>query len=100
MPDPVRKVLKDICSDVSEETLIDEHSKKFDLLDHTVLLVRSALKNQQLADIALESGISKLICFLYYLYSYKREYILLEGYVGESREGFNNLLLTLQEKVI
>ena len=55
MPDPERKFLKDICSDISRKTLIDQYSKKFDLLDHTVLLVKSALKNQELSEIALES---------------------------------------------
>ncbi len=59
MTDPVRKMLKNICSGISETTLIDEHSKKVDLLDHTVLLVKSTMRNQNLTDIALEIGISR-----------------------------------------
>lgn len=59
MPDLIRKALKNICSDISETTLIDEHSKKIDLLKHTVLLVKSSMRNQELTDIAMESGVSK-----------------------------------------
>ncbi|MCL4345924.1 MAG: hypothetical protein M1496_06165 [Candidatus Thermoplasmatota archaeon] len=54
----VRKGLTNICSDISETTLVDEHSKKTDLLDHTVLLMKSAMRNQELTDTAIESGIS------------------------------------------
>jgi hypothetical protein len=59
MSDPVRKLLKNVCSDISHETLIDLNSKKIKLLDHTVLLVKSAMRNEDLTDIAMESGISK-----------------------------------------
>ncbi len=48
-----------VCSGISQTTLIDEYSKKINLLAHTVLLVRSAMRNQDLTDIAMESGISK-----------------------------------------
>ncbi|MGC8692583.1 MAG: IS4 family transposase [Thermoplasmata archaeon] len=59
MTGPVRKALKNICSEISAATLVDEHSKKIDLLDHTVILVKSVMKNQELTDIAMENGISK-----------------------------------------
>jgi hypothetical protein len=59
MSDPLRNILKDVCSDISQITGIDEYSKKVDLLDQTVLLVKSAIYRQDLTDIALESGISK-----------------------------------------
>ena len=59
MSDPFRKALKNICSDISEITRVDEHSKKVSLLDHTILLVKSAIMDQDLTDIAMDSGISK-----------------------------------------
>ena len=51
--------MKNICSDISQTTLIDEHSKKIDLLDHTVLPVKFAMRNQELTEIAMENGASK-----------------------------------------
>ena len=59
MSDPVRKLLKNVCSDISHETLTDLNSKKIKLLDHTVLLVKSAMRNEDLTDMAMGSGISK-----------------------------------------
>ncbi len=59
MTDPVRKLLKNVCSDISQETLTDLNSKRIKLLDHTVLLVKSAMRNEDLTDMAMGSGISK-----------------------------------------
>ena len=59
MSDPVRKLLKNVCSDISQETLTDLNSKRIKLLDHTVLLVKSAMRNEDLTDMAMGSGISK-----------------------------------------
>lgn len=59
MAHPVRKALKNICVEILSATLGDEHSNKIDLLDHTVILVKSVTKNQELTDIAMENGISK-----------------------------------------
>ena len=41
-----------------------------------------------------------VMCSLYYLDSYKREYIELKRYKGEYRGGFANLLHTLGDMVI
>ena len=59
MSDPVRKLFKNVCSDISQETLTDLNSKKIKLLDHTVLLVKSVMRNEELTDMAMGSGISR-----------------------------------------
>ena len=59
MSAPVRKLLKNVCSDISQETLTDLNSKKIKLLDHTVMLMKSAIRNEDLTDMAMGSGISR-----------------------------------------
>ncbi len=53
MSDPVRKALNNVCSGISQETTIYLNSKKINLLERTVLLIRSAMRNQDLTDIAM-----------------------------------------------
>jgi hypothetical protein len=59
MSDPVRKLLKNVCYEISLETLTDLNSMKIKLLDHTVLLVKTAMRNEDLTDMLMGSGISK-----------------------------------------
>jgi hypothetical protein len=51
--------LKNVCYEISLETLTDLNSMKIKLLDHTVLLVKTAMRNEDLTDMLMGSGISK-----------------------------------------
>ena len=59
MIDIIRKILKKPCENVSAITDVDLYSKKIDLLEHTMLLVQSAISRQDLTDIALDNHVSK-----------------------------------------
>ncbi|OWP57072.1 MAG: hypothetical protein B2I17_02615 [Thermoplasmatales archaeon B_DKE] len=59
MIDGIKKILGEPCKNVSDVTEVDLHSKKLDLLEHTVLLVESAISHKDLTDISMDSGVSR-----------------------------------------
>ncbi len=56
MSDPIRKAPNNVCSGLSQETLIYLNSKKINLLERPVLLAISTMRNQDLTDIAIIEG--------------------------------------------
>ena len=64
--------------------------------DDAVTLMEYAFKDYKI----VRTYSSIVMCSLYRLDTYRREYILLEVYKGESRGEFTNLLFTPEEMVI
>lgn len=53
-----RKLIEKPVKEISQQTKIDEHSKKIDLLTHTNFLILSAINRSDLTDIAINNNVS------------------------------------------